>query len=171
MFPIPLTLSDGTMVLVRPIEPGDKLRLAAGLRRLSEETNRKRFLVAKPRFSSSELRYLTEVDGHDHIALVAVLASDRDALVAVARCVRLPEAPDTAEMAIVVADPLQGKGLGRRMAQLLADEARSAGVRRFAATMLGENLAAHRIMRTVTERLEGGWAGGGVRELVGTLAA
>ncbi len=171
MFPIPLTLADGTELLVRPIEPGDKERLADGLRRLSEETIRKRFLAAKPRFSSSELRYLTEVDGYDHIALVAVLAGDPDGLVAVARCVRLPEAPDTAEMAIVVADHLQGKGLGRRMAQLLADEARSVGVARFAATMLGENVAAQRIMNTITERLEGGWAGGGVRELVGTLAA
>ncbi len=171
MFPIALTLADGTELLIRPIEPGDKQRLADGLRRLSDETIRKRFLAAKPRFSSSELRYLTEVDGYDHIALVAVLASDPEALVAVARCVRLPESPDTAEMAIVVADHLQGHGLGRRLAQLLADEARSVGVRRFAATMLGENVAAQRIMRTITERLEGGWAGGGVRELVGTLVA
>lgn len=171
MFPISLTLADGSEVLVRPIEPGDKDRLAAGLRRLSEETIRRRFLAAKARFSSSELRYLTEVDGYAHIALVAVLADDPDTLVAVARCVRLPEAPDTAEMAIVVADPLQGNGLGRRLAQLLADEARSVGVRRFAATMLGENVAARRIMQTITGRLEGGWSGGGVRELVGTLAA
>lgn len=171
MFPVPLSLGDGTVLLVRHIEPDDKARLAAGLRRLSEETIRKRFLAAKPRFSSSELRYLTEVDGYAHIALVAVLADDPDTLVAVARCVRLPESPDTAEMAIVVADELQGKGLGRQMAQLLADEARSVGVRRFAATMLGENVAAHRIMRTITQRLEGGWAGGGVRELVGNLAA
>jgi len=165
------TLADGTLLVVRPIEPGDKVRLADGLRRLSEETIRRRFLAAKPRFSSAELRYLTEVDGHDHIALVAVLASDPDALVAVARCVRLPDAPDTAEMAVVVADALQGRGLGRRLSQLLADEARAAGIRRFAATVLGENVPAQRIMQTITERLEGAWAGGGVRELVGHLAA
>lgn len=171
MFVTPHTLADGTEILVRPIEPGDKGRLAEGLRNLSDKTIRRRFLAAKPRFSSAELRYLTEVDGHDHIALVAVLADDPDALVAVARCVRLPERPDTAEMAVVVGDPFQGLGLGRRMSQLLADEARAAGVRRFAATMLGENVPAQRIMRTITERLESGWAGGGVRELVGTLAA
>ncbi len=171
VFPIPLTLGDGTQVLVRHIEPADKVRLEVGLRRLSEETIRKRFLAAKPSLSSSELRYLTEIDGHDHVALVAVRADDPDALIAVARCVRLPEAPDTAEMAIVVADPLQGQGLGRRLAQLLADEARAVGIRRFAATMLGENVAAQRIMQTITERLEGHWAGGGVRELVGDLIA
>jgi RimJ/RimL family protein N-acetyltransferase len=169
--PIPFTLADGTRVAIRAIEPGDKARLADGLRRLSDETIHRRFLAAKPRFSSTELRYLTEVDGRDHIALVAVLADDPDALVAVARCVRLPDRPGTAEMAVVVGDAFQGLGLGRRMAQALADEARAAGVLRFAATMLGENVAAQRVMRTITRRLEGAWAGGGVRELVGDLAA
>ena len=171
MLPIPFTLADGTRVVVRPIEPGDKARLADGLRRLSERTIRRRFLAAKPRFSSTELRYLTEVDGVDHIALVAVLADRPDRLVAVARCVRLPDRPATSEMAIVVGDAHQGLGLGRRLAQLLADEARAHGIRRFAATMLGENLPAQRIMQTITERLEGAWAGGGVRELIGDLAA
>ena len=171
MVPTPFELRDGTQVVVRPIEPGDKARLADGLRRLSERTIRRRFMAAKPRFSSSELRYLTEVDGVTHIALVAVLAEDPDTLVAVARCVRLPDRPGTAEMAIVVGDELQGLGLGRRMAQLLADEARRTGVIRFAATMLGENVAAQAIMRTITLRLEGTWAGGGVRELVGDLVA
>ncbi|HEX8105646.1 MAG TPA: GNAT family N-acetyltransferase [Solirubrobacteraceae bacterium] len=171
MLPSPFTLRDGTRVVVRPIEPGDKARLAEGLRRLSERTIRRRFLAAKPRFSSTELRYLTEVDGVDHVALVAVLADDPDALVAVARFVRLPDRPGTAEMAVVVGDAYQGLGLGRRLAQLLADEARRGGVVRFAATMLGENLPAQRVMRTITERLEGRWAGGGVRELIGDLAA
>jgi hypothetical protein len=62
-------LPDGTRVAIRPIEPGDKARLAEGLRRLSQETIRRRFLAAKPRFTSAELRYLTEIDGVDHIAL------------------------------------------------------------------------------------------------------
>jgi RimJ/RimL family protein N-acetyltransferase len=167
----PFTLQDGSAVLIRPIEPGDKARLADGLARLSQETIQRRFLAAKPRFSSSELRYLTEVDARDHIALVALLADDPDTLVAVARCVRLPDRPGVAELAVIVGDPWQGQGLGRRLGQLLADEARAVGVRRFAATMLGENVAARRLMRTITERLEGTWAGNGVRELVGDLAA
>ena len=53
-------LRGGTNVLIRPIEPADKPRLEEGLRRLSNETIRKRFLAAKPRFSRSELRYLTQ---------------------------------------------------------------------------------------------------------------
>ena len=164
-------LDCGTRVQIRPIEPGDKEKLVTGLRRLSEESIRKRFLAAKPRFTSAELRYLTEVDGFNHIALVAVLADDPDQLVAVARCVRLPDRPDTAEMAIVVGDPWQGQGLGRALATALADAALAVGIRRFAATMLGDNEPARRLMRTFASRLQEGHVYGGVREVLVELAA
>jgi RimJ/RimL family protein N-acetyltransferase len=164
-------LPSGTSVRIRPIAPGDKDKLVTGLRRLSDESIRKRFLAAKPRFSSAELRYLTEVDGFKHIALVAVLEDDPNTLVAVARCVRLPDRPDTAEMAIVVGDPWQNQGLGRALANTLADAARAAGIRRFAATMLGDNEAARRLMRTFALRLEEGHVYRGVREVLVELAA
>ena len=157
--------------MVRPIEPGDKDRLVNGLRQLSLESIRKRFLAAKPSFSRSELRYLTEVDGVNHIALVAVLEDDPEQLVAVARCVRLPDRPGTAEMAIVVGDPWQGQGLGRELARRLADAALAVGIRRFAATMLGDNEAARRLMRTFARRLEAGRISAGLREVVVELAA
>jgi RimJ/RimL family protein N-acetyltransferase len=164
-------LTDGTVVRIRPIEPGDKVRLVEGLRRLSRETIRKRFLAAKPRFSTSELRYLTEVDGVAHIALVAVLDADPEVLVAVARSVRLRDRPDTAEMAIVVGDPWQGRGLGRALALALADAAAATGIRRFTATMLADNEPARRLMRTLAARLDEGPASGGVREVEAVLAA
>ncbi|HWM07696.1 MAG TPA: GNAT family N-acetyltransferase [Solirubrobacteraceae bacterium] len=168
---MPFELDDGARVVIRPIEPGDKDRLVAGLQQLSEASIRKRFLAAKPRFSRSELRYLTEVDGVNHLALVAVLEDDPDQLVAVARCVRLPDRPGTAEMAIVVGDPWQGQGLGRELARRLADTALAVGIRRFAATMLGDNEAARRLMRTFSRRLEEGRVSGGVREVLVELAA
>jgi GNAT superfamily N-acetyltransferase len=165
------TLPSGSRVLIRPIAADDKAKLARGLRQLSEESIRKRFLAAKPRFSSAELRYLTEVDGINHIALVAVLEDDPDQLVAVARCVRLPDRVATAEMAIVVGDPWQNQGLGRALATALADAARAVGIRRFAATMLGDNEPARRLMRTFARRLEDGQISGGVREVLVELAA
>ncbi len=154
--------------VIRPIEPGDKEALVEGLRRLSDESIRRRFLAAKPRFTAAELRYLTEVDGRNHIALVAELDGE---LVAVARCVRLPDRPDTAEMAIVVGDPFQGQGLGRALTLALADAAVAVGIRRFAATMLGDNEAARRLMRTFSRRLEEKRIEGGLREAVVELAA
>jgi hypothetical protein len=60
--PMPLQLSDGTRVQIRPVEPADKPRLADALARLSRESVRRRFLAAKPSLSTTELRYLTEVD-------------------------------------------------------------------------------------------------------------
>ena len=155
---------------IRPIAPDDKELLARGLSQLSLESIRKRFLAAKPRFTASELRYLTEVDGVNHIALVAVLAGDPDQLVAVARCVRLSDRPDTAEMAVVVGDPFQGQGVGRAITNVLADAAIEAGIRRFAATMAGDNEAARRLMHTFARRLDEGRISGGVREVLVELA-
>jgi protein lysine acetyltransferase len=165
------TLPDGIQILIRPIEPGDKARLSIALSRLSQRTIYRRFLSAKPKLSAAELRYLTEIDGHDHIALVAFLADDPESIVAVARCVRMPDAPDTAEFAIVVGDPLQGRGLGSLLARELATVARSAGIRRFSATMAGENVAVRRLISHFTQTLERDELAGGVREVVVELAA
>ena len=165
------SLPDGTRILLRPIEAADKTRISAALGRLSQETIRRRFLAAKPTFSTSELRYLTEVDGHNHLALAAVLADDPEALVGVARCVRLSDRPDTAEFAIVVADAYQGRRLGTLLARELAGAARAVGIRRFAATMLSDNAAVRRLMATISAHLELERLEGGVREVVVDLAA
>jgi RimJ/RimL family protein N-acetyltransferase len=165
------TLPDGTQILIRPIQATDKLRLSVALGRLSRETIHRRFLAAKPRLTTAELRYLTEVDGRDHIALVATPAGDPESIVAVARCVRFADAPDTAEFAIVVGDPLQGRGLGSLLARELATAARSAGIRRFSATMAEENIAVRRLIAHFTRTLEHEHTSHGVREMVVTLAA
>ena len=157
-------------ILFRHIRPDDKGRLAEGLARMSPESRRRRFLMPKPRFSSSELRYLTEIDGLDHVAIVAVSAEDPDVFYGVARFVRWQDDPEAAEAAIVVADPLQGMGLGRELGRRLADEARERGVKRFTATLLGENVAAHRLFAAISSRLEARYDGG-LEELVAEIAA
>jgi RimJ/RimL family protein N-acetyltransferase len=157
-------------LLFRHIRPDDKGRLAVGLQRLSPETRHKRFLMPKPRFSSSELRYLTEIDGFDHVAIVAVSATDPEVFYAVGRFVRLRDDPETAEVAIVVGDELQGKGLGRELGRRLADLARERGVTRFTATLLGDNVAAQRLFASLSARLEHRTSAG-LREMVAELAA
>jgi GNAT superfamily N-acetyltransferase len=165
-------LADGTRVVIREIRPADKRMLARGHELLSEESRRRRFLGAKPRLSSSELRYLTEVDGKRHFALVAVLADRLDHIVGVARFVRLPGTDgQDADAAIVVGDPWQGQGLGKRLALGLADAARVRGVKRFSATMLSDNPAALALMRTLSRRLEEGAHDHGVRSMTADLAA
>jgi protein lysine acetyltransferase len=167
---VPIRLSNGAEVLLRPIRPSDAALLSAGLARLSPESARLRFLVPKPRFTRAELRYLTEVDQVDHVALVAVLADDPRELAAVGRWVRDAERPDSAEMAIVVGDALQGQGLGTALGLALAEAARERGVTRFTATMLPENRAARRLFARISDHLETALEGG-VYELSGALAA
>lgn len=159
-----LTLTDGTAVSVRPIAPEDKPLLADGLRRLSPRSAFRRFLTAKAHFTETELRYLTEIDGHDHIAYVALRGGG---LVAVGRLVKI--APDTADVAIVVGDPWQGLGLGAQLAALLARRGADEGVTRIAATMLIDNGPALRIMRRLGELVRDE-SSHGVREVVARLA-
>ena len=154
------------MLLVRPITPEDKPLLVAGLRALSPESAMKRFLSPKVSFSAAELRYLTEVDQRDHIAYVAL---EGDALVAVARCVRTEA--DVADVAVVVGDPWQGQGLGRRLLSLLAERAAEQGITRFAGTMLADNRQALRLMQGFGGPVEHDAISHGVREVVTRLAA
>lgn len=164
-------LNDGTAVVLRPIEAGDKAELQAGLHRLSPETVHRRFMAPKVSFSKAELRYLTEVNGHDHAALVVELADRPGAIVAVGRYVRLADEPDVAEAAIVVADFLQRKGLGTIVAEALAAEAIQHDIRRFSATMQGDNRAAQRLMARLTDQLELHLDGAGAGEARTELAA
>jgi protein lysine acetyltransferase len=163
------TLRDGTRVRIRPVEPGDKSRLQHALGQLSPESIRRRFLAAKPVLSAAELRYLTEIDGDNHLALIAVLADDPDQMAGVARCVRLEPGGDTAEFAIVVGDPLQREGLGTLLAAALADAACRVGIRRFTATTLADNDAAQRLLESFATRLRHQAFEGGVRELIADL--
>jgi GNAT superfamily N-acetyltransferase len=125
------------VVYVRPIEPGDKALLQAGLERLGDESRYRRFLNPIKALSRDELAYFTEVDHEDHEALVAVGPDGREP-VGVARYVRLDDR-EAAEVAVVVVDDWQGRGVGTLLMQELAERASAAGVRRFAATCLADN--------------------------------
>jgi RimJ/RimL family protein N-acetyltransferase len=166
-------LKNGVEVELRPIRAEDRVGLAESHARLSPATQHARFLTAKPRLTRAELSYLTEVDGWNHVALVAVIVEGGPVgeIVAVGRFVRLAGTPESAEFAIVVGDALQGQGLGTAIAVALAEAARARGIRRFTATALSENVAVHRLLRTIAHHLEPTVTSGGVDELVAELAA
>ena len=158
--------------MIRPIRAEDKRMLADGLRRLSPESVQRRFLTPKRSFSRAELRYLTEVDGRDHVALVAEDPTDPERrLIAVGRFVRLQHEPEAADVAFTVADEWQGRGLGSVLGVHLAHLARNRGIRRFTATASSDNRPAHRLLQKLTRHLQQQHVGGGVDELVLDLAA
>jgi RimJ/RimL family protein N-acetyltransferase len=165
------TLHDGSTVVLRPIEAEDKMGLRLFLAGLSPTTIQQRFLGPKRRFSASELSYLTEVDGHDHVAVVAERVDAPGRLAAVGRWVRLPGEPATAEFAIVVADELQGLGLGSAVADELARRAKEEGVTRFTASTLSDNAAIVRLMARLATHLERHPGGMGVSEVAFDLVA
>jgi GNAT superfamily N-acetyltransferase len=165
-----VSLSDGTQLFVRHVCPGDKDLIAKAWLQLSEQSQRRRFLAAKPRLTVADLRYLTEVDQENHVALIAVNAGDPSQMVGAGRFVRLADDPETAEVAVTVADHLHGRGVGKQLGILLADEARRRGVKRFSASILSDNVPALRLMAAMSERLES-HAAGPVRDVVADLAA
>jgi GNAT superfamily N-acetyltransferase len=165
-------LPDGAQIFIRPIRADDKRYLEIGLRHLSDESVHRRFLSPKRSFSRSELRYLTEVDGRDHVALVAEYPGEPvRRLIAVGRFVRHLDDPTAAEAAIVVADDWQRRGVGSLFAERLARKASQRGIKTFTATMSSDNVAAHKLMRRLTLHLHEQHAGSGVSELVGEIAA
>ncbi len=144
-----VVLSDGRTVHVRPIRGDDVGGLYDLWSRLSEKSIYLRFFSPVPRPSERQLEMLATVDYVDRMALVAELG---DQLLGVARYDRRVNVVD-AEVAFVVADAHQGRGIGTALLEHLAAAGRAAGVHRFVADTLPEN---QRMLGVFRERgLEG----------------
>jgi GNAT superfamily N-acetyltransferase len=144
--PVRIDLPGGDRVLVRPVRASDKDAIADGFNRMGERSRSQRFMTIQDALSTRELRYLTEVDHHDHEALVAFDVASGDG-VGVARFVRNPSDSLEAEAAVAVVDAWQRRGLGTALTLLLADRAREEGVERFTALLLASNDAMMNMLR------------------------
>lgn len=133
-----LQLADGSEVVIRPLERGDRAGIKAAIGRLSDESRYFRFASAKPRLSERELDRLVDVDHHRHEALVAIDAATGEG-VAVVRYVELNGESGAVEVAATVIDDWQGRGLGGAMMARLAQRAREEGHRALRASTLAEN--------------------------------
>jgi GNAT superfamily N-acetyltransferase len=136
----PVMLRDGSRVLIRPVQRGDGPLLAEGFGRLSAESRWMRFMMAKKVLTPAELRYLTDVDHHDHEALGALARKDGPG-VGIARYVRDTTDPRTAEVAITVIDDWQHRGLGRELLDQLSSRACQEGISQFTALVSADNKA------------------------------
>ena len=138
-------LRDGSSLLIRPIVPDDRALLRKGFEQLSEHSRYMRFQTPLAALSDEQLSYLTEVDHHDHEALVALEPTPGETdIVGVARFVRVSDG--VAECAIAVTDEWQGRGVATELLDRLVDRAREEGVQRFTALVLAENAEAIRLL-------------------------
>jgi GNAT superfamily N-acetyltransferase len=145
--PVPdvILLRDGARLVVRPIEAADADALVALHARLSADTIYRRYFGVRPHLSPTDVERFTRVDGRTRFALVALQAAD---LVAVARYEGRP-GDRSAELAVVVDDALQHRGVGRLMLERLVDVAREAGIESLVADVLAGNAAMLALLRTL----------------------
>jgi RimJ/RimL family protein N-acetyltransferase len=159
-----VALRDGSKVLIRPVRRTDAPLLADGFARLSPRSRQLRFLTRKKELSGAELRYFTDVDHHDHEALVAVNHADGSG-VGIARYIRHAGDPHAAEVAVTIVDDWQGRGLGTELVTRLSGRARCEGVHRFTALVAEDNTAVARMLRNTSATLVGRSPGTGEYEI------
>jgi RimJ/RimL family protein N-acetyltransferase len=145
-------LGDG--LRLRSIRGDDEPRLIALHERLSLQTAYQRFFSALRRLPTNWAHYLANVDSTTRLALVIERDGDEGPeLVAVGRWEPTAD-PAVPEVAFVVEDRWQGKGLGRTLLRELLDAAAARGIRRFRAYVLAGNTRMLRLLSRHTHILE-----------------
>lgn len=156
VIPIEVPFADGRQLILRPVLPGDSQRTSGrgastGLVNFSKETLYRRFM-SPSRPSPALMHYLFEVDYVDHFVWVLTDGVDGP-VVADVRFVRDQENPEVAEVAFIVADDYQGRGIGSFLMYALVVAAHVGGIRRFTARVLSENAS----MRAILDRYGAQW--------------
>jgi GNAT superfamily N-acetyltransferase len=139
-------LRDGTKVDLRPLQPDDVERLRRTFDRLSPLSVYRRFMTPLARPSEAGLRRLADVD---HRRREAVVATSGDEIVGVARY-SVQEGDRQAEIAVVVEDAWQHRGLALLLLRRLAELARRRHLDEFTATILGDNRPAASMVRRLS---------------------
>lgn len=160
-------LKDGTRVRLRPIRPDDDSRLVAMHSRLSRDTQYQRFFAALRRLPPEWAHVFANVDYHRRLALVAESrpgGTEEPVLIGVGRYEPTDE-ENTVEVAFVVEDPWQDKGLGTILLLELLRAAEARGMRRFRAYVLPDNERILHLLSRHTHILERKTEGG-VKEIL-----
>lgn len=130
---------------LQPLRRGDSQTVARVFAGLSDRSKRSRFLGPKPTLRPVELAQLADVERDAHRAIVAT-APETGEPIGVARYVREDDG-GTAEFAIAVVDPWQGRGVGKLLTRELVRVAVANGVRRFRAILAPGNGPALALVR------------------------
>jgi GNAT superfamily N-acetyltransferase len=144
-FKISDKLKNGTPVTIRAVRPDDKQKINEAFTNLEPDTIYTRYFRYKKRLSDEELKWATELDFENDVALfVTIQEGDREIVIGGARYSALrsdPDAPKRAEIAFTVEEDYQGQGIASRLLTHMAGIAREKGVSFLEAEVLSQNKA------------------------------
>ncbi len=129
-----VVMTDGGVARLRPIRPDDAQRLVEFYDRVSPQSKYLRFFAPYPRLSQKDVDRFTQVDYVDRVAFILTVGQQ---MIAVGRYDRLEN--DQAEVAFLVEDAHQGRGIAQLLLEHLAEAARERGITGFVAEILPEN--------------------------------
>ncbi len=152
-------LKDGSRIILRPIRSEDIEGWLEFVSRLSRRTKYLRFHSLPKLGRDDAIRFCT-VDYNNTFAFVAEVRGDqRKDIVAIGRYYRLPK-KHSAEVAFAIEDAYQGKGIGTKLVEWLANVARENSITSFEADVLGENREMMGVFRAYGFHVESELSGG-----------
>jgi len=156
-------LRDGHTAHLRPISGDDAELLVEFYEQVSAESKYMRFFAPMPTLSDRDVKRFTHVDHHDRVAFVLTVAKK---IIAVGRFDRItgPDGRgDDAEVAFLVQDAHQGRGIAQLLLEHLAQAGRERGIKKFVAEVLPENQRMIQIFREAGYQVVGGFEDGVMR--------
>lgn len=143
------TLPSGESLRVRPVRHDDGELEEAFVHALSLESRYQRMLSGGVKVTPEWLDSMTHIDYHSHMAFaVTMVGNGVEQFVGVGRYV-VDAATFSADVALVLADAWQGRGLGRRLLAMLLEHAQNAGVREAVGVVLATNKSMLRLARSM----------------------
>ncbi len=140
-------LRDGCRVEIRALRPDDRADLIAAVGRTSDRSLYRRFFGLKRSFTDQEAAFFVNVDFVNHVALVALIDEEGRSVIAGGGRYIVVQ-PGQAEVAFVVVDEYQGRGIGGALMRRLTSIACAAGLRTFIAEVLPENTPMLQLFKT-----------------------
>ncbi|MEZ0220743.1 GNAT family N-acetyltransferase [Tardiphaga sp. 866_E4_N2_1] len=137
-------LRDGRPVNILALRPEDEPDMLAALAQASVQSLQRRFFVMKRHFSDKERAFFMDVDFENHVALIARVEETGQNIL-IGGCRYIVSEPDRAEMAFMVVDGWQGRGVGSILMRHLINLGRDAGLKELTAEVLPENTAMRKI--------------------------
>jgi len=155
-----VTLADGEVVRFRAIKPSDEEEMRRLFYRFSDEAVYYRYFSPVKVMPHSKMQQYVNIDYGKVISLVGLVGSEGSGrIIAEARCVKQPDRP-FGDLAFVVDEAYQGKGIASHMLKQLIGSAKEIGLKSFTADVIGSNRSMMRVFEkmglVVTARFENG---------------